>query len=744
MKINFVQIQNFRKLKNCRVNLSNNETLLVGANNSGKTSATDALICFLGKSRKISVTDFTLSNWLVLNEYAESWLSADPSKAKGQDIGDWIPYCPSLDVWLDAGVEDVHRVAHLIPTLKWKGEPLGVRLTYEPKDIEKLREHFLQEFRAIDDLRTEGAKLSFWPRDLKDYLSRKLLDSFVIRAYILDPKKMTTTQDLPIDSIPLEKDPFKGIFKVDTIEAQRGFSDPNSEQMNVSNSLSSQLHEYYIRHLNPTDLPDVEDLPALKAIEDAQLEFDKKLDNSFKGALGEIQALGYPGFSDPDIKLSSRVNPIDGLQHDAAVIFDIQKQGFENQTFSLPEQYNGLGYKNLIHIVFKLITFRDRWQRVGKANKRRTEEDVAIEPIHLVLVEEPEAHLHAQVQQVFIRKAYEVLRKGISEQFTTQMVLSTHSSYIAHEAGFEKLRYFKRKAAISCTDVPQAEVVDLSSIFGGGKKKSSKAKQILNTQKFVSRYLKTTHCDLFFANGIIMVEGAAERILLPHFISHNYPDLNSSYLSILEVGGAHAQRLRPLIDTLGLPTLIITDTDAKDSNGNKAQPERNKNYKYGSDTLRDWFGLKDLGLDDVLDLSSDRKVRGNVRAAYQFGAMVKYHADDKEEEAIPYTFEDAIALSNIQLFRGLTESTGMVKKMHEATMRDSLKECSTSLYKALEGEKAKMALDLLYDVDPGRLTVPMYIDEGLKWLENELCATYQEFAFVEPEEVAEPETLENS
>ncbi|WP_371319691.1 AAA family ATPase, partial [Vibrio parahaemolyticus] len=47
MKINFVQIQNFRKLKNCRVKLSGNETLLVGANNSGKTSATDALICFL-------------------------------------------------------------------------------------------------------------------------------------------------------------------------------------------------------------------------------------------------------------------------------------------------------------------------------------------------------------------------------------------------------------------------------------------------------------------------------------------------------------------------------------------------------------------------------------------------------------------------------------------------------------------------------------------------------------------------
>ncbi|NRF30251.1 AAA family ATPase [Vibrio coralliilyticus] len=743
MKINFVQIQNFRKLKNCRVKLSGNETLLVGANNSGKTSAMDALICFLDKSRNITVTDFTLSNWSALNQYAESWLSTDPKESKGQDISDWIPYCPSLDVWLDAGVEDVHRVAHLIPTLKWKGEPLGIRLTYEPKDIEKLRENFLQDFRAIDDLRTDETKLSFWPRDLKDYLNRKLSDSFVIRAYILDPKEISTTQGLPEEATPLEKDPFKGLFKVDTIEAQRGFTDPNSEQVNTGTTLSSQLQEYYIRHLNPTDLPDDEDLPALKAIEEAQEEFDKKLDKSFKGALGEIQALGYPGFNDPDVKLSSRVNPIKGLEHDAAVIFDIQKQGFNNHTFSLPEQFNGLGYKNLIHIVFKLITFRDRWHRIGKAQKRRTENDVAIEPIHLVLVEEPEAHLHAQVQQVFIRKAYEVLRKDISEQFTTQMVLSTHSSYIAHEAGFEKLRYFKRKAAISISDVPEAEVVDLSSVFGSGKKKATEDEQILNTQKFVSRYLKTIHCDLFFANGIILVEGAAERMLLPHFINYNYPELRSSYLSILEVGGAHAQRFKPLIDTLALPTLVITDTDAKNLDGKKVQPERNNDYKYGSDTLREWFELKDLSLDDVLDLSSDKKVKGNVRAAYQYGFMIKYHTDGEEEEAIPYTFEDAIALSNIQLFRDLTSSTGMVKKMHEATMKESLEECAATLYKALDGEKAKMALDLLYDVDPKKLKVPTYIDEGLQWLEKELSNTYQEFVFAESEEVEEPEALED-
>jgi predicted ATP-dependent endonuclease of OLD family len=62
------------------------------------------------------------------------------------------------------------------------------------------------------------------------------------------------------------------------------------------------------------------------------------------------------------------------------------------------------------------------------------------EPLHLVLVEEPEAHLHAQVQQVFINKAYSVLRDhedlGAGQGLQTQLIVSTHSSHVAHETKF--------------------------------------------------------------------------------------------------------------------------------------------------------------------------------------------------------------------------------------------------------------------------------------------------------------------
>lgn len=475
-------------------------------------------------------------------------------------------------------------------------------------------------------------------------------------------------------------------------------------------------------------LPDENDLDALKAIGEAKGQFDKRLNESFHSALGEIKQLGYPGFSDPDIKLSSKVNPIESLDHDAAVIFDIQKQGFGNQDYSLPEKYNGLGYKNLIHIVFKLITFRDQWQRKGKAQKRRFEEKIAIEPVHLVIVEEPEAYLHAQVQQVFIRKAYSVLRSNVNDSYSTQLIVSSHSSYIALEAGFDKLRYFKRRPATKNNEIPSAEIVDMSMIFDVAGKDQSEAEKILNTKKFVTRYLRTTHCDLFFSNGVILVEGAAERILIPHFIRKHYPEtLNQSYISILEVGGAHAQRLKPLINILDLPTLVITDTDAVDKNNNKVRPQRGRGYSFGSDTLKDWFELKDKTLDEIIDLKDELKVKGNVRSAYQCGIHVKYKEEVGEEEAIPYTFEDAIALTNMDLFKGLNVSTGMVKKMHLATKKATLNECCDEFYKALSGTKAKMALDLLYDVEPEDLLIPNYIKEGMDWLEKALNISNKDF-----------------
>jgi predicted ATP-dependent endonuclease of OLD family len=763
MRIEFVDIQNYRKLKKSRIYLGEGESLFVGANNSGKTSALDALIFFLDQKskggtdgdeshkRRIQTTDFTLSNWADLNQFGESW--ARSKGVEGDSLREWQPYCPSLDIWLKVEIDEIHRVSHLVPNLKWRGGLLGVRLIYQPKSMESLMADYLAEYSSAKEAiaahsnpEEEGKSnrtLELWPRNLREFLDKRLSSYFEVKSYLLNPESAednSEPQSLPENHSALKSYPFSGLFKVDVIEAQRGFSDPyTSGGLRGSGSLSSQLNQYYTRHLNPSEHPGKEDVEALAAIDQAKSTFDSRLNEAFKDSLDELKGLGYPGFNDPDILLSSNEDPVESLAHNASVIFGVKKtEGDGGKLLALPESYNGLGYKNLIYMIFKLIGFRDHWMRKGKAERRRAEEDIAKEPLHLVLIEEPEAHLHAQVQQVFIRKAFEVLRKDVPKSYKTQMVVSSHSSYIAHEVGFENLRYFKRNPSQDFSKTPEAEVVGLSDVFGSPSKRTS---DIEDTAKFVTRYLKTTHCDLFFANGVILVEGAAERMLLPHFIRHKYDGkegLNRSYISILEVGGAHAQRLKPLIDVLGLPTLVITDTDAsgektsytKDGavkkNGS-VRPERGRNQSSGSNTLKQWFEFDVSSLDDVLDKSFGEKIIGKSRAAYQYDIEVEYNPGESGK-VVPYTFEDALALTNLRLIRELEKPTGMMKKMKDACSESSLEKCAIAMFDSLDNAgKAKMALDVIYDIDPACLEIPLYISEGLVWLQEELKKSSRDF-----------------
>lgn len=738
MKIAFVEIQNFRKLKSCRVDFSEKETIFVGANNSGKTSAMDALIVFLKEKGKIITTDITLSNWFAINDIGVAWIkSYMENTVPDITLDQWEPFLPSLDIWLKAEESEIHYVSHLIPTLDWQGGLLGVRLRYEPKTkdlkTEDLHKDFIASHSSAETTKKakEGSTLNLWPCSMRDFLDKRLKTHFTFHAYILDPTKIVDPKDgvaqpqqLISGSIVLDRDPFDGLIKIDIINAQRGFSDPNTSDREdgptMSGNLSSQLRHYFTKHLNPSDMPGPEDIEALEAIEAAQTSFDLKLKKSFESPLSELQTLGYPGFSNPRITLTSKINPIESLNHPSALQFDVLKDDSSNSSpfLCLPEKYNGLGYQNLVSMVFNLIRFRDEWMRVGKVGKKSAEssENEAIEPLHLVLVEEPEAHLHAQVQQVFIRKAHEVLRNHVhlkmKKQFTTQLVVSTHSSHIAHEINFTSLRYFRRKSSTSKKEAPTATVINLSDTFGKEDE----------TTKFAVRYLKTTHCDLFFADAAVLVEGPAERMLVPHFVHHHFPQLSTNYISLLEIGGSHAHRLRPLIETLGIITLIITDLDSVERRGShdcKVLPEKTKGYKSGNTTIRTWLPGKEL-LDDVLSVTFEDKECKEypIRVAYQYPINIEYNK--KPCEAIPYTFEDALSFQNISLFRTLT-GAALIGKFKDALENDTIREASESMFNALEnGKKAEFALELLFIAEPKMLEVPRYITEGLLWLQGKL------------------------
>jgi predicted ATP-dependent endonuclease of OLD family len=768
LKIAHIDIQNFRKLKACRIELADESTIFVGANNSGKTSAMDALIMFLKKSKRkeFSTTDITLSNWTAINQTGAGWISLDEESDPDLNMDVWRVQLPSIDVWLQVNESQIHYVSHILPTLDWDGGLLGVRLILEPKDPEKLYKAYVSAHsvaketvavRKVGEGEKAASSLALWPTSMRDFLDRKLHEFFAVSAYVLDPALACGTSPQPFTEYmeALDGDPFNGLFKIDIINAQRGFSDPNAGEGAANNDrrLSAQLRNYFDKHLDPNELPDASDLDALEAMESARTAFDQKLKTSFSSAIGELEGLNYPGFSDPQILLSSKVNPLDGLNHDSAVKFKVIRSGNPlGDAFCLPEKYNGLGYQNLISMIFNLIRFRDEWMRVGKAGKREVDSSKPVEPLHLMLIEEPEAHLHAQVQQVFIKKAFSVLRNhpelSDKQQFATQLVVSTHSSHIAHETDFTGLRYFRRQPLVNELDVPYACVVNMSATFGVDRKKTkgetpeeAQELEVTETAQFAKRYLKTTHCDLFFADAVILVEGPAERMLVPHFIRTHYPELDRSYISLLEIGGSHAHRLRPLVEALGIPTLVITDLDSIQADStSKARPVIGKSLRTGNDTLKTWVP-EETSLDEVLCASCEQKIASNGKVRVCYPCVSSIHFKDEAEQpetesAIPYTFEDALVLSNLPVFRAMAGKAGLIKKMVKAVNEQTLDEACQSMFNALDknAKKAEMALDLLYSVKPSTLKPPPYIAEGLDWLKNEVTNSFSLTAKSEAEE----------
>lgn len=772
MHIQHVEIGNFRKLQAVRVDFAEETTVFVGANNSGKTSAMVALRHFLVDRTDFSINDFTLSHWAKLDAVAITWET--PVSEEEEAEFDWGEVLPHLDVWLNVPTEDLHYVQKILPTLDWTGAHIGVRLRYEPKDVQALKQEYLAAKLAAASVMgavpasadgvpaaaipvAEGFAL--WPKSMMDFLSLRLRSSFEVRAYLLDPEEVVTPkngiatpQALPVGSEPIEGDPFKKIIRIDEISAQRGFgfvktSNRGDDSQEDGNSrggkkLSSQLRNYYTQHLDPFNQPESKDLEALQALHSAQAAFGKRLATCFSTALKELEDIGYPGVTDPKLTITTSIKPIDGLNHASAVQYEVPTHLKEGEGFAhrLPEESNGLGYQNLVSIVFALMSFRDKWMKVGKASKSTDPEEALIPPLHLVLIEEPEAHLHAQVQQVFIKQAYDVLRKHDklkgAKDLRTQLVVSTHSSHLAHEADFASLRYFRRLPVKAVGgSVPVSCVVNLSETFGSGEE----------TGRFVKRYLKATHCDLFFADGAVLVEGPAERILVPHFVRKRdqYEYLRRCYITWLEIGGSHAHRLKSLLEHLGLNTLIITDLDAKDTDGAAVAPVRGSSLKARNETLKTWVpAVEDL--DTLLDKKPEEIVLNDpsgygIRVAYQQPISVKFKSKE-EKEALANTFEDALVYENLDLFQKM-EGTGLMGRIRKSLdAATDLGDLATRMLAALaKGGKAEFTMDLLDSDEIDTMKVPAYIDNGLLWLAAQLKRKEDGISgkALEPEDVLE-------
>ncbi len=583
---------------------------------------------------------------------------------------------------------------------------------------------------------------------MTDYLQRELKSEYELRYFVLDRTQFDENFREIGDYVPgeLGGEPgggsiLKSLIHIDNLGAQRHLADPDPEAGGRSEDLSKRLSRFYKRNLNQRQ----DDHTALKALFDSEQALNIHLDGVFKPMLDRLAKLGYPGVNNPRLKIMSALDPAHVMSQDARVHYQI---GDGEDTATLPDSYNGLGFKNLIYMVVEILDAQAKWATLDNRP-----------PLHLIFVEEPEAHLHAQLQQVFIRNVLELLNiEGDNGSiFSSQMVITTHSPHILYERGFKPIRYFRRKKV---GNEQLTEVINLSAFYQAQPE----------DRDFLERYLKLTHCDLFFSDAAILVEGNVERLLLPVMIRKVAKALRSACLCILEVGGAFGHRFQSLIEFLGLTTLIITDidsvalvvpaandavndeeveefevpADAEENVAVQAQDDAQDpvgelvaaapKKKYGkaclpyepgaatsNQTLIKWLPAK-LTIEDLRNASEADKTHeledgAKVRVAYQTERAVTWNG--ATETLCGRTLEEDFGLENpgwsqaeerkplgLIVKGGAVGPRAFAKGLHEKVSRKSF-------------DKTKFALAVLTE-DEEAWHVPKYIRDGLVWLKGEV------------------------
>lgn len=658
MHLHKIEIRNFRLLAKVELLLEAKSTVIVGRNNSGKTSLTELFRRLLGDSTpSFRLEDFSLS----AHEGFWSAFQAQQQKKSDDEIRKLFPSIEvKLTIAYDKAAANLGVLGDCIIDLDPNCEQAVVQIRYA------LREGGIPAFFAdikIDDGKSEADQKALFCRGIRD----RVPTFYSCSVHAVDPGDPTNTKTLDWATL-------RAVLASGFINAQRGLDDVTNRERDVLGKVLEALFK-----TAKSDSADEKDQGVAKQLETAVQGIQTSIDTGFNVQLQELlpafNLFGYPGFADPSLRTETTLD-VERLLTNHTKVHYAGVNGI-----NLPEAYNGLGARNLIFILLKLLEFYKAFLIQKTAPS-----------VHLIFIEEPEVHLHPQMQEVFIAQLSRIAAEfektiGKGRKWPVQFVVTTHSSHMANKAEFAAMRYCLVRGDGSAANLRSTIVKDLRAGLEG-----TPAENL----EFLHKYMTLTRSDLLFADKAVLIEGTSERLLLPSMIqvleqaNPAASKLSNQYVSVVEVGGAYAHLFFPLVQFLELPTLVITDLDATKKNAKNryeackvSEGERTSNA-----CIKDWFEQPEVTPAELIGKADADKTDGDLRVAYEV----------PEANGAPCgrSFEDAFILANCATF-GLA-----------APSEDDAWE------KAKEEVKSDFALT--YAIKKSGWSVPRYIAEGLQWL----------------------------
>ena len=719
MILNKIKVKNFRLLKDFELTLNNKLSLVIGKNNCGKTSVISVLSKLLNSS-KIFWEDINLDRQKELFEYLLQAAATNNTTTNNTTTNN------TTTPTSNPTISNTWEAANLQLFIEYNDTDTYTNIRKFIMDLNPNNNVIVIEFSVyISENNTKQLIDILNEKDIKEfkyfskYMSKNFNTFFELAKYSrkYDPCK----KDIDENRAEVDNSDIQKVIKIAGVRADRLVSNDNRNHV-----LSNLASEYFNSYKSAKD-------KSAKLFNDLEKELDtadknfhalyngstEKNGESSKGIFADLIDIvrDYGSLEEKiDISIESSISEKNLLADNT--VLNYSSQG----SYSLPETYNGLGYLNLIGILFEVET---------KIN------DFISNPaeINLLYIEEPEAHTHPQLQYIFIHNIKTHIDKRTDElraqNKNLQLLITSHSSHIVSECDFNDIIYFSKKE----NSVTAKSFKSLISEYD--KDKDNKGKKAFT---FVKQYLTLNRSELFFADKVICIEGDTERILIPTMLSKvdkinsennsNYKKLLSQNISIIETG-AHSHTFMHLFKFLNIKTLIITDIDAaiksgktyKKSNPNVAKYTTNASIKnfFENDAA---FNNATNKFDNLTKKEAKDKIHGNIRIAYQIK-----ESDAKEDAKTDAgyqasSFEDAfISLNSDFIIKnkdGFLEYSAL-KEFEESEL--TYENYYNFAQEKVDKKPAFASCLLYFDCADGdgdsQWKVPRYIREGLEWLQED-------------------------
>lgn len=659
MKIDKIKIKNYRLLKDFEIDLEDNLSLVIGKNNSGKTSFLLLLNYFLNNTAKFNFNDFNIE------------IQKKIGKVISQDNqGEKFSLYLTLYISYSKG-DNLENISDLILNLSPDENILVLNFEYgiDKENIERAQKDF-EEFKG-----------KFKDKTAVDFLKRFHSKYFKVKKRVLEYNNEN-------NFIEIEDKYIKKIINFQFISAKRDVT--NDEGDKALSRLSYKIFNSS-QSSKTTDISELQ-----KKLIETDTDLDKTYEETFKGVIKNVKKFSY-NENESELIIKSNLEALNILKENTSVVY-------KHSGHLLPEDYNGLGYMNLFAMIFNIHIVLDGFKKKNNDNEKQAD-------INLFFIEEPEAHTHPQMQYVFIKNIKSLLKTEGKDLRTLQTIISTHSAHITSQSDFNDIKYFYKNK----NNIIVKNLSELENLYGNeqGEKRNF---------QFLKQYLTINKAELFFSEKLILIEGDTERILLPAMMKkidiENQRDkkfipLLSQNISISEVG-AYSHIFEKLIDFLNLKTLIITDIDAIEPNANGKACKVDEGTHTSNTSIKfflngkDFESLKTLPFDDKLLSKNndkwDKDENGNLRIAYQTYEN-GFHAR---------SFEDAFISLNFDFIKNNKEKFNSLKKKNKINDEKNYYEIANECI----NKKSMFATEILYysDDNYSEWGIPNYIKEGLLWL----------------------------